>query len=69
MEEMRKLYQANEQWKEEIMSSMDIWKEELKLHFDVSVEYIRDDIKVFGEHLQSHERRITHLEEHTGVAA
>jgi len=69
MEEMRKLYQANERWKDEILEANERWERELMLHFDVIAESLRVDIRAIGEPLQDHDRRITRLERHTGLVS
>jgi hypothetical protein len=52
-----KLYDANEQW-----------KEELKHHFDLTAETIRQDVQGANkDRIEDHENRIVRLEEHTGV--
>lgn len=59
MEQFGKLYDANEQWKNEILR-----------HFDVSVETIRHDLLGANkERIENHEDRITRLEHHVGIGS
>ncbi len=62
---VKNLYDANKNWKTEIIR-----------HFDVTVEKIRhdlhganrDEIEVLKDSKADHEQRIVHLEKHAGVA-
>lgn len=66
MQEMGKLYNANERW-----------KEELKSHFDVALEHAKfellgahkDKVSMLNDTALDHTRRITRLERHAGIAA
>ena len=71
MDELGKLYQANERWKDEILDANEKWKEELKQHFDVIAENIRHDLLKGALHdkIEQHDDRILHLEQHAGLAA
>lgn len=71
MDELGKLYQANERWKNEILDADEKWKEELKQHFDVIAENIRHDLLkgALNDKIEQHEDRIIRLEQHVGMVA
>lgn len=59
MDEIGKLYQANEKW-----------KEELKQHFDVVAENLIHDFRgALNDKIQNHENRIVLLEQQVRLAA
>jgi hypothetical protein len=59
MDQIGKLYDANEGWKEEVMR-----------HFDVVAEQIKHDFNgAFSDKVEQHEERLLRLEEHVGLAA
>lgn len=59
MNEIGKLYDANERW-----------KEELKLHFDTVAENLVADFRgALSDKIDQHETRIVRLERHTGIRA
>lgn len=68
MDSIGKLYDANERWKDEVMS-------DVKRHFDVVVEQIRHDLKganreaieVHKDRTNDHETRIGRLEARAGI--
>ena len=67
MEEIGKLYDANERWKNEILTANARWKEEILTHFDLVAETMRYDL--LGAHkdrIENHEDRIRRLERHAG---
>jgi hypothetical protein len=72
MEQIGRLYDSNERWKDEIIREVDgriaASEARLKHHFDLAVETIRDDL--LGAHkdrIEDHEARIVRLERQTGV--
>ncbi len=79
MDEIGKLYAANERWKDELadrteswtveMSErMEAWKGEVKEHFDVVAENIRHDFRgAFSDKLDQHEGRLLRLERQAGL--
>lgn len=59
MDQIGKLYDANEGWKEEVLR-----------HFDVVAEQIKHDFNgAFSDKVEQHEERLLRLEEHVGLAA
>ena len=64
MEEIGKLYRANEQWKDEIIEHTERWKSEIKGHFDVVAENIKQDVLhgALQDKVGQHEDRIIRLE-------
>ncbi len=70
MNEIGKLYSANEGWKEDLTEKMEAWKEEVKEHFDVVAENIKHDFRgAFSDKLAQHEDRIVRLETEAGLRA
>jgi hypothetical protein len=74
MEEMGKLYAANERWKNEIIDEVDgrivASEERTKRHFEVVAEDIKHDFQgAFHDKLQQHEERLARLEQHAGLRA
>jgi predicted nucleic acid-binding Zn-ribbon protein len=71
MDEIGKLYDANEKWKDEILEANEKWKDELKKHFDVIAENIHHDMLkgALNDKVEQHEDRIQNLEQHTGLIA
>ena len=68
MNEIGKLYDANERWKDELHEGMEKWKNELRLHFDFCVEQFKEGIKTINiEKIEEHGTRLTRLELHTGL--
>jgi hypothetical protein len=76
IESIGNLYDATEQWKDEILESTDRWKDEIIRHFDAALENIRhdleganrDEIKVRKDSKRDHEERIDRLEKRVGVS-
>ncbi len=70
MTEIGKLYIANEQWKDEIITCVDNKAEETKRHFDVVAEDLKHDfwgihndkISVLNDRSSDHEERIITIE-------
>lgn len=71
MDEIGKLYRANERWKDEILDADEKWKEELKQHFDVIAENIKYDFLhgALPDKIQNHENRLVRLEDRVGIVA
>ncbi|MBI1812667.1 hypothetical protein HY285_05765 [Candidatus Peregrinibacteria bacterium] len=70
MEEIGKLYDANEGWKDEILEANEGWKEEIIHEFKVVGESIRHDAMGSNkDRIEQHEDRIKRLENHTGLLA
>jgi hypothetical protein len=78
MDELGKLYDATERWKDELADKTQRWQllsvTETKQHFDLTVEQIRHDllaanreqIELLRDRADGHENRITRLEQHAG---
>jgi len=74
MQEIGKLYDANERWKNEIIDAagewkddmlhkMDTWKNETKQHFDLVAENLKYDfLGAHKDRIENHEDRIRRLE-------
>lgn len=81
MEEIGKLYDATERWKDELADKTQRWQllsaNEVKQHFDLVVEQIRHDllaanreqIELLRDRTDGHANRITRLEQHAGYVA
>ncbi len=81
MDELGKLYDANERWKDELADKTQrgqlLAVTETKQHFDLTVEQIRHDllaanreqIELQRDRIDGHENRITRLEQHAGYVA
>lgn len=79
MQEIGKLYDANERWKDDfrddverwqdgLRGAMERWKKEVKLHFDAAAENLAADFRgVLSDKIDQHENRIVRLEKHTGL--
>jgi hypothetical protein len=79
MNEMAKLYGAQEQWKREIIDRQKVWKDEILegqahgkdeiiRHFDVVVETIRHDLLGANrDEMEGVKDRVKRLERHTGL--
>lgn len=61
MDEIGKLYRANERWKDEILDADEKWKEELKQHFFLH--------GALPDKIQNHENRLVRLEDRVGIVA
>ena len=71
MEQMGKLYDASEQWKEEVITTLDERidgkigqsEERMKHYFDLTVETIRHDLlSANKDRIENHEDRLRRLE-------
>lgn len=74
MQKMGKLYDANEQWKNEVIDEMDkrilTSEERTKHHFDVIAENIHREVAGANkDEIEIIKDRVTKLEEHTGLVA
>jgi hypothetical protein len=70
MEEIGKLYVANERWKDEILDKNEAWKDEIVHEFKVVAEDLRHDLLgVHKDKIENHEDRLVRLERHVGVRA
>ncbi len=79
MQEIGKLYDANERWKDDLHDDMERWrnelrgdverwKEEVKLHFDAAAENLAADFRgALSDKIDQHENRIARLEKHAGL--
>lgn len=73
MDEIGRLYDANERWKNELKVEMDRRasdsEKRMKNHFDLAVENIRADLTGANkDRIEGHEHRIVQLEKHIGIA-
>jgi len=66
MDEIGKLYVANQKWKDEIMNHFDVVAE--NMHHDLLGAH-KDKIGVLSDRSEKHEKRIAKLEQHTGLIA
>lgn len=70
MEQIGRLYDATEGWKDEMRDTTERWKDEVKGHFDLAVETIRHDLLGANrDDIASMKDRLTRLERQTGLAA
>lgn len=68
MEELGKLYDANEGWKTEIVGKMETWKKEVIEGFHVVAENIhKDAISANKETIDLHRNRIENIENVLGL--
>lgn len=75
MNEIGKLYIANEQWKDEIITYVDNKAEETKRHFDVVAENLKHDfwgihndkISVLNDQANDHEERLVTIEKQLAI--
>lgn len=68
MEEIGKLYAANERWKGELEEQIAVSETRMKDHFDLVAENIRHDFNgAFGDKIEQHEDRLVRLERHAGL--
>ena len=64
------LYQADERWKDEIISRVDSKIHEVEHHLLVAMEALRSDVQaMYNDKLSQHEDRIGRLEKHAGFVA
>lgn len=70
MDQIGKLYDANEGWKDEILEANEKWKDELKEHFDTIAENIHHDMLkgALNDKVEQCKDRIVRLEQHVGLA-
>ena len=73
MQEIGKLYDANQRWKQEVMQNTDdrisASEERVMGHFDLVAENIKYDFQgAFNDKLVQHERRIIRLERKAGLS-
>ncbi|OGJ55976.1 hypothetical protein A3D88_01095 [Candidatus Peribacteria bacterium RIFCSPHIGHO2_02_FULL_52_16] len=66
MDEVGKLYVANQKWKDEIISHFDVVAE--NMHHDLLGAH-KDKIGVLSDRSDKHEKRIAKLEQHTELIA
>lgn len=78
MDEIGKLYDANQRWKDEVIETLDgridgriaASEKRMKHHFDLAVETIRADlVGANKDRIENHEQRLTRLERHVGIAS
>ncbi len=70
MDQIGKLYDANERWKDEILEQQKEWKEEIVHEFKVVAEDFRHDaMGANKDRIENHEDRIVRLEQHTKLLA
>ncbi|MGE0608311.1 MAG: hypothetical protein AB7O62_14540 [Pirellulales bacterium] len=77
MDSIGKLYDANERWKDQILTANERWKDETIRRFDVIAEQLRHDVLSafrdftvqMNERTNSHETRIRRLEVRMGIEA
>jgi|CXWL01.1.fsa_nt_gi hypothetical protein len=66
MEEIGKLYDANQRWKDEIIQKTGEWKDEIISEFKLVAEDMHHDLHgVTKDRFEGHEQRIVRLEKHT----
>jgi len=77
MDEIGRLYDANQRWKDDILAANPRWKNEIIDHFDLLIENIRHDltsanreeIELLKDARANHETRIGALERAVGLPA
>jgi len=70
MEGIGKLYEANEQWKADIVEQIAASEVRTKEHFDLVAENLTHDFQsAFRDKLEQHEDRIVRLERDAGLRA
>ncbi len=68
-DEIGKLYDKNEQWKQELETTIIESEGRTKLHFDVVAENLhRDFLGAHKDRIENHEDRIRRLERRAGIA-
>ncbi len=62
---VKNLYEANKDWKDEIVRHFDVVTEDIRHHLEGANH---DEIEVLKDSKTDHEQRIVHLEKRAGVA-
>ncbi len=69
MDQMGKMYDANEHWKDEILDQMQSWKDEIIHEFHVVSEHNQHEaLGANKDRIESHENRLQRVEDHLHLA-